>query len=317
MTATNEAARLAAVRRYKILATPPDGTFDRITSLAATFFNVPYAVVSIVDHDRIWFKSRYGVATDQIGRDPGLCSSAILRDDPTIIGDTKLDPHCLTNPLVAGEFGLRFYAAAPLITADGHRLGTLCVMDKQPREVSAGEAKVLESLAGVIMDELEIRLAAREMTRSTLNRYDLMIEKKSHAEQRLRHSFDSAPIGMAVLSLDYIFLEVNAAFCAMLGYREGDLLLSAIADHMHPDDLEACLTVIATLSSGQQRTQKTDCRFLSALGVELCARMNLSSTVEGFDEHPTRIIAQVEVIAADDCETVVKYMERPKVSLRA
>ena len=104
MNATNEAARLAAVRRYAILDTPPDGTFDNITSLAARFFDVPIAIVSIVDHDRVWFKSKQGLSVEQVGIDPGLCTSAILKDVPTIIPDTRLDPKTLANPLVAGEF---------------------------------------------------------------------------------------------------------------------------------------------------------------------------------------------------------------------
>lgn len=126
----NEAARLAAVRRYAILDTPPDGTFDNITSLAAHFFDVPIAVISIVDRDRVWFKSKHGISVEQVGIDPRLCTSAILKDMPTIIPDTRLDPKTIANPLVSGEFGLRFYAAAPLTTTDGYKLGTLCVMDK-------------------------------------------------------------------------------------------------------------------------------------------------------------------------------------------
>ncbi len=161
LTPADEPARLAAVKRYDILDTPPDGSFDRITAHAARLFNVPISIVSIVDHDRIWFKSHHGLSVTEIGRDPGLCASAILRDDPRILPDARCDLHALANPLVAGEFGLRFYAGVPLRTHDGFNLGTLCVIDKEPRQVSADEIAHLEDLASIVMDQLELRLSAR------------------------------------------------------------------------------------------------------------------------------------------------------------
>jgi len=157
----DEPARLAAIRRYDILDTPPDGAFDRITALAARVLNAPIAIVSIVDHDRIWFKSHHGVEVEQIGRDPGLCASAILQDGPWIINDAPRDPRALANPLVAGDFGLKFYAGVPLRTRDGHNLGTLCILDFEPRELSADATATLEDLAEMVVDELELRLASR------------------------------------------------------------------------------------------------------------------------------------------------------------
>ena len=157
----DEAARLAAVRRYEILDTPPDGAFDRITALAARLFGVPIAIVSIVDHDRIWFKSHHGLDVDQIDRAPGLCASAILQPEPWVISDAPHDPRALANPLVASEFGLKFYAGIPLRTADGYNLGTLCILDFKARELSAEDTATLEDLAAMVMSELELRLASR------------------------------------------------------------------------------------------------------------------------------------------------------------
>lgn len=157
----NEPQRLAAVKRYDILDTPPDGAFDRITAIAARRFDVPISIISIVDHDRIWFKSHYGVPVSEIGRDPGLCASAILSSDPHILPDARLDPRSLANPLVAGDFGLRFYAGVPLRTSDGYNLGTLCVIDKAPRPIDQKQIDELKDLASVVMDQLELRLSAR------------------------------------------------------------------------------------------------------------------------------------------------------------
>lgn len=156
-----EARRIAAVRRYDILDTPPDGAFDRITAMAARRFGVPIAVVSIVDSDRIWFKSRHGLDIDQVGRDPGLCAAAVLKAAPHLVPDARLDPEALANPLVAGGFGLCFYAGVPLTTHDGFNLGTLCVIDREPHPIDQAQLEDLKDLASVVMDQMELRLSAR------------------------------------------------------------------------------------------------------------------------------------------------------------
>ncbi|MCU1595328.1 MAG: putative magnesium or manganese-dependent protein phosphatase [Frankiales bacterium] len=163
----DEEDRLAAVRRYEVLDTPPDGAFDRITALAARAFGVPIAIVSIVDSDRIWFKSRHGLPDDlvEIDRAPGLCASAILGSEPWIVADAPHDPRTLANPLVAGDFGLRFYAGVPLTTRDGYNLGTLCVLDTAPRAVTADETLMLQDLAALVIDQMELRLESREVLR--------------------------------------------------------------------------------------------------------------------------------------------------------
>ncbi len=161
----NESLRLAAVARYEVLDTPPDGAFDRITDLAARIFDVPIATITIVDHDRIWFKSKYGIDADQVDRDAGLCASAVLGVDPWIVNDAAVDPRSLENPLVRGELGLRFYAGAPLKTADGYNLGTINIIDTKPRELTEHEVETLQRLADIVVDNLELRLAALRLYR--------------------------------------------------------------------------------------------------------------------------------------------------------
>ena len=172
----NEAERLAAVRRYDILDSPPDGAFDRITAVAARRLGVPIAIISIIDEDRIWFKSHHGLPVEQIDREPGLCASAILSDVPYILEDARADPRSLANPLVAGDFGLRFYAAVPLTTSDGHNVGTLCVIDKEPRPIDEDQIEDLKDLASVVMDQLELGLSAR----SAVGKANLMAKEIDH-----------------------------------------------------------------------------------------------------------------------------------------
>lgn len=172
----NEAERMTAVRRYEILDTPPDGVFDRVTALAARRFGTPISIISIVDHDRIWFKSHHGLEVQEIGRDAGLCASAILQTEAHVLLDASADPRSLANPLVAGDFGLRFYAGVPLQTSDGFNLGTLCVIDQEPRAIDDDQIEDLKDLASLVVDQLELRLAARK----AVNRAELMAREIDH-----------------------------------------------------------------------------------------------------------------------------------------
>jgi two-component sensor histidine kinase len=190
---SENAERLAAVRRYDILDTPPDGAFDRVTRLAARHFKVPISIVSIVDHDRIWFKSHHGVDASEIPRSPGLCASAILDNKPWVVTDAKVDPRSLVNPLVAGDFGLRFYAGVPLHTHDGFNLGTLCIIDHAPRQISEVEIAELSDFAAIVMDELELRLAAKR----SIAEKDLLFREVHH---RVRNNLQVVASLLAVQS---------------------------------------------------------------------------------------------------------------------
>jgi GAF domain-containing protein len=171
MTATpSEEARLAALKRYDILDTPTDGSLNRLTALAAKLFNMPIAIISMVDADRIWFKSHHGLDAEQIDRGGGLCDSAILSDEVYLVEDARRDPRTLTNPLVVGEMGLRFYASAPLTTHDGYNLGTFCLIDQKPRYLNRDQQLMLQDMAAVAMDEIELRLAARTLAAASARR---------------------------------------------------------------------------------------------------------------------------------------------------
>ncbi|HXP73717.1 MAG TPA: PAS domain S-box protein [Stellaceae bacterium] len=154
----DEAGRLAALRRYAILDTPPDEAFDRVARLAASLFKAPIALVSFLDADRAWFKSHIGVDISEIPRDITLCARTVLSDEITLVPNAREDPAFANNPLVVGELGVRFYAGAPLITRDGYRIGVLCVVDRRPRsEFSSEDQSRLATLARLVMNELELK----------------------------------------------------------------------------------------------------------------------------------------------------------------
>jgi GAF domain-containing protein len=200
----NESERLKSLKRYQILDTPPDGSFDRITVLASSLFKIPIAIISLVDSERIWFKSHHGLTVRQIGRDPGLCASAILSNDLYIIENAKNDPRCMTNPLVAGEFGLQFYAAAPLHTEDNYNLGTLCIIDKNPRVFTKEEKIVLKQLGDIVMDEMNLRLALRETTNKVRNLACDMAEQVNDTIEKIRKGEQNDIITYLKASKNYL-----------------------------------------------------------------------------------------------------------------
>lgn len=152
----NDKLRVKKLHGYKILDSHTEGSFKHVAALAAYIFKVPIALVSFVDAERVWFKANVGMeGVKEVDRGISLCSLAILNDTLTIFPDALAEPCLLANPLVAGSFGLRFYAAAPLKTADGYMLGSVCIVDKQPRELKAADKAMLAHLAKTVMKELE------------------------------------------------------------------------------------------------------------------------------------------------------------------
>lgn len=157
----NDEERLQALYRYEIINTPPEGAFNRVAELATKMFKVPIALVSLVDKERVFFKANVGMpGVKSTERGLSLCSLAVLEEGPTVFEQAEKEPCLLANPLVAGSFGLKFYAGAPLTTHDGYRIGTLCIIDKVERTFSANDRAMLEDLAAIVMDEIEIRLSA-------------------------------------------------------------------------------------------------------------------------------------------------------------
>lgn len=185
--ATDEAARLAALRSYRILDTDSEQSFDDLTLLASQICGTPIAAISLIDDHRQWFKSRVGLEMAESPRDTAFCVHAIADGSMLVVPDALQDVRFRDNPLVTGEPHVRFYAGAPLVTPEGHALGTLCVVDRVPRTLSVDERQALDALRRQVEAQLELRRNLMELTRALAAR-DIAEAAQDQLIKELRES---------------------------------------------------------------------------------------------------------------------------------
>lgn len=189
-TIIDESGRLAALRKYKILDTDPERAFDDLTLLASHICGTPIALISLIDADRQWFKSRVGLSITETSRSVSFCTHAIKQRDLFVIPDARDSEMFRDNPFVAIEDGIRFYAGAPLVTPGGHALGTLCVLDKVPRTLTPEQLEALDALRRQVEAQLELRVNLMELEEA-LKARDRAEEDQIRLIGELRGSLDA------------------------------------------------------------------------------------------------------------------------------
>jgi diguanylate cyclase (GGDEF)-like protein len=220
---SNEDARVATLRVLQILDTDPDERFDRITRMARRIFQVPIALVSLVDADRLWFKSSQGLDLREAPRDTSFCGHAILAEDILLIPDALLDPRFADNPIVTGPPHVRFYAGCPVRSPSGHRLGTLCLIDPMPRGFDADDQATLRDMVHMVEQQFASLYAAMvdELT-GLANRRGFESQAGHVLALCQRNDW---PATLLFFDLDR-FKQVNEHY----GHAEGDWALKAFAD---------------------------------------------------------------------------------------
>ena len=188
----DEVARLESLHDYAVLDTPEEACFDELTELAARICEAPIALISLIDEERQWFKSRVGLDITETTRDIAFCAHALQQKELFIVPDARQDVRFADNPLVMGEPGIRFYAGAPLLTPEGHALGTLCVLDREPREMSAEHQRAMRVLSHHVMTQLELRRRTREVTHLRQEREQILTTLRQEHSENERILQDSA-----------------------------------------------------------------------------------------------------------------------------
>ena len=274
----DEQVRLSALRRYSILDTPSELQFDRLVELAARFFDLPIALISFVAEERQWFKANQGLAISETPRCESFCAVAIQRDGVMVIPDTLLDKEFRSYPVVLGEPHIRSYAGAPLVTPDGQKLGTFCVLGTEPRTFTRKEQDLLTSLADMAMTELQRRLDLQNLNEmamtDALTGLPNRVQFRQHLIEACRWANRSGEkVVLGLLDLDQ-FKRINDTF----GHAAGDHLLMDVAHRLK--EASATSDVVARLSGDEFVLLLTDVR--SVENVSLVTRRLEESFAEPF-----------------------------------
>jgi PAS domain S-box-containing protein len=245
----DEQARLAALTALGILDTEPEERFDRITRIATRLFQVPICLISLVDEDRQWFKSRQGLDATETPRDISFCAHTILDSEPLVVEDTLADPRFRDNPLVVGDPRIRFYAGHPLCAMNGSRVGTLCLADRRPRHFDESEIALLADLSAMVESELNsIQLAE--------------LQREMHtAQEELKRFFSLSLDMLCIATFDGYFKKLNPAWSRILGFSIEELCEKPFVEFVHPEDRERTIQEAQKLVDGGYLTVSFENRY--------------------------------------------------------
>lgn len=288
----DEAERLNLLHALNILDTPSEEAFDRITRLVAHILDVPIALVSLVDTDRQWFKSRIGIDANETPREVAFCAHAIAQTTPLIVTDTTQDSRFMSNALVTGNPNIRFYAGVPLRSIGGLSIGTLCAIDSKPRQLSPDEISILVDLAALVSKEMQMR----EAMLLSHARSEQAIQALEDVEARFRTIFERAGVGIAMVAPDGGWLRVNDALCQIVGYSQDEFIKLTFQDITHPDDLNTDLSLLQQLINNDIDHYQLEKRYITKSGrsvwIDLIVTKKLS--INGELEYFISIIKNIQ-----------------------
>ncbi len=283
--------RLAALRQTALLDTPPEEGFDRLTRMAARLLGAPTSLISLVTDERQFFKSTTGLPEPWATRRTAplsfsFCSTVAGTGEPLVVDDARRHP-LLRHSQALRELGWVSYAGVPLVSREGHVLGSFCVVDRTPRLWSERDIALLQDLAASAVTEIELRREMAQRGQAELGRRD--------NEEQLYSTFEHAGIGMALLSLDGRWIRVNRALADLLGSSPDDLIGFPAEVRTHPEDIAADQEAMRLLLVGESRIYSVEKRYLTSAGEVVWALVNVS-LVTGPEGQPSHIIAAIQDI---------------------
>jgi PAS domain S-box-containing protein len=282
----NDAERVATLRSYGILDTPPEQGYEDVTSFANYICATPYSTVTFVDGERQWFKSESGFGRSETGRSGGFCACAILQSETLIVEDTLLDSRFSDHPFVLGSPKIRFYAGAPIVAPNGHVLGTVCVFDDKPRQLSSVQIAALESLARQVQGLLEQRKA--------ISGLELALASSKGTEQRLAEAaaiVESSDDAILSKDLNGIITSWNPGATKVFGYSAEEMIgvsiLKLIPEELHSDEA----VIIGKIRAGE-RVEHFETVRLTKSG----QRLNVSLSVSPVKDDRGKVIGASKIL---------------------
>ncbi|MEJ2793640.1 PAS domain S-box protein [Iodobacter sp. LRB] len=258
----DETERLHLLHALELLDSEAEPAFDLITRLVSQILHVPVALVSLVDENRQWFKSRVGLDATETPREFAFCAHTIMNREPMLVQDATQDERFADNPLVTGQPNIRFYAGVPIRSTRGLALGMLCAIDSKPRLLTQDEVSILIALTDLINKEVQMREAVL-LTRSQMSYSEKKIQE---GEARFRTVFERAGVGIALVAPDGSWISVNEALCQIVGYSKAELLQLTFQDITCPEDLDADLHLLQQLVADQIDRYQLEKRYIRKNG---------------------------------------------------
>lgn len=296
---SNENDRVSALNSLGILDSDAEEFFDRITRIAANVLDVPIALVSLVDSERQWFKSKVGLAASETHRDFAFCAHAILSDEPLIVENATEDQRFFDNPLVTSGPNIRFYIGIPVTSIKGYQLGTLCAIDNKPRKLDKNKIDVLKDLSILVSQEIQHR---EQIANS--------VKDVKSSQSKFQSIFENAAIGIALVTPTGGWLKVNDDLCKIVGYSREELVHLTFQDITFPVDLNKDLNLLNQLVEGKINRYVMEKRYIRKDGSVIWIELNVTKHLDsnGNLEYFISIIKDIQ--SAKDSEASLLSLKR-------
>lgn len=288
-----QVSRLALLERYGILDTPAEPVYDDIVRVAAALLGAPIAAVSLIASNRMWFKATVGMDFPEMTPAESFCIEAVRQpDEVMVVEDTWRDPRFAAHSIVVRPPHLRFYAGAPLVTPEGHALGTLCVLDTRPRTVSPEQVQALRALSRLVMRQIEMRSDLGVLAVAFAEREVAAVVARDY-EERFRAAFEKASVGMALATPEGRLVQVNECFARLVGREATALAGTELMDLLHPEQHPAERRVLDHLVAGGAHALVREQPFARPDG-RTAWGLTTTSVVRAPDGRPEYLVSQIE-----------------------